>query len=202
VTLSIGDVLARARKPEDSVTLCLRGDIVAEYEDLKRQLAGASEAVESLGDVSPAATIRQRMADLAGEMVSESVTFRLRAMPSKDWSDLFAVMPEPPKPAEGSEDIPDEAAAAFRDAWHNWVCTILAGTCYEPGMTTDEADQLAVALSKPQWDELTNAAYGLNTEKQTIPFSVAAFASPPATTPKSKRRTNSASRAASSSAES
>ncbi len=200
MTLSIGDVLARARKPEDSVTLCLRGDLVAEYEDLKRQLDGASEAVDSLGDVSPATAIRQRMADLAGEMVSESVTFRLRAMPSMDWSDLFAEKPDIPTVPEGADNIPDEVARTFRDAWHNWLCAIMAGTCYEPAMTVEEADQLAIALSRPQWDEVTNAAYGINTVRQTIPFSVAAFASPPATTPKSKRRTSPARRGASGSA--
>lgn len=202
MTLSIADVLAQVKTPESVFTLCLRGDLVAEYESLRGQLDDASEEADSLGDVSPAAAIRARMADLAREMVSGSVTFRLRAMSAVKWSDLFAQKPDVPEKPEGAEKVPDDVAEAFRTAWHVWVCNLLAGTCYEPAMTVDEADQLAGAISRQQWDELTDAAWNLNTGKQTIPFSVAAFASPPATTPKSKRRTNSASRDRSGSAES
>lgn len=199
MTLSIEDILTQAKPPESVVTLCLRGDLVAEYEDLERRLDSASETVESLGDVSPAAEIRARMVDLARDMVSGSVTFRLRAMTAKAWSDLFARQPDMPKPDDEGK-VADADADVYRAGMFDWFRLVVAATCCEPEMTPEQAGELADVLSHVQWDELATAAWNLNTGKQTIPFSVAAFASPPATTPKSKRPTNSASHGRSSSA--
>lgn len=176
MSLSIEDILAEARLPEDCVTLFVRGDLAAEYERLDRQLAGASRQPASLGEPSPASAIVEAMTALHEQMsaVGEA-DFRLRALDAKSWSDLFAKRPEAPT-AEDGQEVSKAAKDQFTADWHAWVCAMVAATCYEPKMTAKQAEKLAAKLADSQWKELSNSAYSINVERQSIPFSAAASA--------------------------
>lgn len=197
---TVADIVKKNKRTEDHVTLNMRGDLVPEYRRLEVALANASETPESLGDLSPAAEIRQQMAAIAAEMVADSETFYLRAMPSLPWSDLMVLQPDTPTPDDDGE-LDDKVAAKFREEWHTWLCTVVAGTCYDPAMTADEAHELSASgLEDTEWDKLTQAAYAVNLREKPIPFIAAAFASPPAAGSKPKARTKPASRGRSTSA--
>jgi hypothetical protein len=189
MTLTIDEIIAQVKPPETVDDISLRGDLVAEYEQLQQQLPTASSEPDSLGELSPAAVIEARMAELRTEMAAETVRFHMRAIGSKPWSDLFAVKPDFPK--AGDDGVIDPAAAAeFRDSWHLWVCEVLARSCYDPVMTVEQADALSAGLSDAQWQRLTDKAYNVNVRSPAIPFSGAASVPPPVTSGKRRRPTN------------
>lgn len=163
------EILAQAKRPTTSVSLCLRGDLTAPYRDLERQLPTASRTAPSLGARSDAAVIAEKMQALEAEMQAASQTFVLQALTAKEWSDFFMK-----KPDERLKDETDEELGARVYAW---VAELVARSVIEPvRMTVDQVGQLCDVLSGGQWDELSNAAWRLNKADVAVPFSVAASA--------------------------
>jgi hypothetical protein len=163
---SIEDILALAKRPEDTVALCLAGDLVAEYRDLERQLADAPTKVSNLGDGGDRRAIAEQMETLRGQMAEAEVPFRLRAIHPRKWTAFYEGRPVK---AEGE---PDEK---FQDRWYTWVLQLVARTCVDPVMSSEQVDELVDGLSNGQWLELVNAAFVLNTGKVSVPLSVAAY---------------------------
>lgn len=165
--MDIESILGEIEAPETSVTLCLKGSLVAEYERLDERLKSAGSPVSLAGDESAAALAGQ-MDDLRQQMLAHEVTFRFRAVtPPKVFSDYRAKAPE-------RSDFADDAA--FTDAYHLWVCGLVALCAVDPVMSAEQADRLSQRLSNAQWTRLTNAAWLVNTQSQNIPFSEAAYA--------------------------
>jgi hypothetical protein len=184
VLTSIEDILKVAELPEESVPLCLRGTLVAEFERLEQELLAAPTQATSLGDIPQAAEIARRMDALRDDMRAATAEFRLRARPAREWSDFFATKPE----QDASQD-----KVVFEDAWHAWLCQMVADTCYQPTMTAGQVDKLSKKLSGNQWTRLTDAAWAVNAQQQSIPFSAAASAVLQATGGRSRQPEQSAS---------
>lgn len=168
MTTTFAEMLAQARRPTASVSLCLRGDLTGPYRDLERQLRTASREAPSLGQRSPALVIAEQMQALEAEMRAAEQAFELMAMPSKKWSDYYGTRPERTK---------DEADEAFKDRWFLWVCELVARSVTGPVvMTAEQVAELCDVLSGGQWDQLSEAAFELNSGQVAVPFSVAASA--------------------------
>lgn len=165
-TLDIESILEQVELPETSVTLCLKGSLVARYESLDEQLQAAGAPVSLAGDDS-AAAIKAQMDELRAQMLAHEATFTFRAKPPREFSDLRAKAPE---------KVDGQTADEYVDAHHLWVCEVVAACCVEPAMNAEQADRLSQRLSNAQWTRLTNAAWSVNTEQQKIPFSAAAYA--------------------------
>lgn len=162
---SIEEIVARARRPEDTVSLCLRGDLIAQHKTLTRELTTASTVVPSLGERSAAARIAEQICDLERQMRDAETPFTLRAQDPRDWAPFFAGRPIQKK---GEPD--DE----FGARWYAWVCGMVSHAAIDPVMTPEQVDSLVPCLSAEQWDELQNAAYVLNAGRVSVPFSEAA----------------------------
>lgn len=175
---SIEEILALAELPEESVPLCLRGTLVAEFERLEQELLTAPTQATSLGDVSAALGIAQRMDELRQEMLASTEEFRLRARPALEWSNFYETRPE---------KVDGQDRGEFNAAWHAWLCELVATTCYQPAMTADQVAALATSLSGNQWGRLTDRAWAVNAQQQSIPFSAAASAALQATGGKSRQ---------------
>lgn len=163
----IDAILAKARLPERTVQLCLREDLVAEYERLDAELRSASRTAPSLGELAPATVIARRMEELRQEMLDHQVEFRLRAWPARKFAQLRDGMP---KKSDGQAD--DE----YADVWHAAVCDLVAKMLVEPKVTAEQVDALSERLAESQWSKLSNAAWDINAAGVQIPFSVAASA--------------------------
>lgn len=162
------EIIAEAKRPGDSVSLCLRGDLTAPYRDLERQLQTASRTAPSLSQRSEAAVIAEQMRDLEARMAAAARLFSLEAMPAKKWSDFRATQPEKKKDEEGAE---------FQARWFDWTCQLVARSVVAPVvMTPEQVAELCDVLSGGQWDELSNKAWNLNSGEVAVPFSVAASA--------------------------
>lgn len=165
------ELLAQAKRPGTSVSLCLRGDLTAPYRELERRLRTASREAPSLGQRSDAAVIAEQMRALETQMAEATTTFTLEALHPKTWSDFYNIRPQRGK---------EEAEEDWNVRWFGWVCQMVARSVTGPVvMTAEQVGQLCDVLSSGQWDELTDAAWGLNAEKITVPFSVAASALTP-----------------------
>ena len=164
----IAEIIARARLPETTVTLCLRGDLLAEWRVLERDLEEAPSVAPSLGEMSPRRAIAERMEAIRGEMTAAEIPVRLRALPAREWSAYAAR-----RPLARTEDEPEDA---WRSRWYVWTAGLISHCAIDPEMTVEDVDQLVDVLSGVQWDELSTAAWALNEQRVAIPFSAAASA--------------------------
>lgn len=165
-SVDIESIIDEVETPETSVTLCLKGSLVAEYERLDAQLADAAREATSLAGVSPAAELTAQMGQLREQMKAHERDFRFRAVtPRGDWRRLTGA-----RPVKTEQQTDDE----YADLYHAWVCGIVAASAIDPVMTAEQAERLADKLSDGQWSKLANAAWAVNEDDRGIPFSAAA----------------------------
>jgi hypothetical protein len=166
VSLDIEAILGEATPQERTVPLLLRGDLRARWDQLEHELDAAPAEAISLGDIAPAKRVAQQMEDLREQIKAAEVPFRLRALPPREWAKFLDAKPE------RKEQTDDEWA----DIWHAYICQMVAVCCVEPVMSAEQVDRLVPVLSNQQWTDLSNAAWRLNSEREAVPFSVAASA--------------------------
>lgn len=169
--LAFSDVLAKARPAERSIRLCLRGDLVAQWEDLERQLGRAQTqtAGDSLAGTG-AAAIAKAMEDLRGQMEDSTVTFVVRALPRPAYRAFCAA--HPPRQGPDGKPIPEDADGLNSETFG----FDLARRCVaEPEMTDDEYAHLVDdILSDRQFEQLYLAALAVCRGDVDVPFSYAA----------------------------
>lgn len=169
MSLDIEDILREAEDPAaratSTVTVCLRASLAARYEELDQQLQNLAPASNLAGDDTETAPIAAEMAVVREQMIAHQRSFVLRALADRDFSPLRLKQPQ-------KADYTDDAK--FTDAYHMWLCGVVARTCVDPVMTAEQADRLSVALSSADWLRLSNAAWLVSATKKDVPFSVAA----------------------------
>jgi hypothetical protein len=168
--IDIKSMLAGARLPERTVPVCLRGDLVAAYEELERQL---EEATRTAGDSlagSGAGDLIDRMAALQDDMRAATVTFRLRALPKPKWRALLAEHP----PRRDDDDRPIQDDAAIGVNLETFWDAIIRACLVDPDVD-DEAWALMAGdegrLTDRQLGALSDAAWAVNRGEVSVPFS-------------------------------
>lgn len=164
--MDVHDAITAARLPERSVALCLRGDLVAEFEALDRrleQLPGRGDALNSSAEYLQVArdieTVRQ-------DMAAASVEFRLRALPRRRWNQLL--LDHPPRVDSDTDKAVGINEATFYDA-------LIAESIVDPSLSPGELTRLLDdVLTSAQYDEISRAAWTLNRKGVDVPFSRAA----------------------------
>ena len=162
-------LLTAARLPERTVPICLRGDLVAEFEGLERQLDEALRVPSNSAEGDGAGPIAERMEHLRKEMREHTYQFRLRAMTRPRWHEFIGE--HPPRKAEDSDEI--DARDRLRGVnietfFPALVRESVVDPVLDPAEWTLLLDQ---ALTDRQFDELANAAWALNRGEVDIPFS-------------------------------
>lgn len=157
----ISEIIKRAKPRETTVTLYLAGDEQAEVERLERQLTDlGSWKADSLAATNPATAISKKIAAARERIAASAVEFRMRALGDKAWSDLVAAHPSQDKNQ-------DWDPVTFPRA-------LVSACCTEPAMTAEQASQLFEVLNAGQRRELEQAAFDVNAEATSVPFSVSA----------------------------
>lgn len=163
-------MLAEAKLPETTVMICLRGDLAADHEAAERELEQAEKQGSDSLAGSGAAEIADRIEALEAEMREHTYEFRMRALPRKDWRALVAQ--HPPRRGEDNELIePDKYIGVNGESFYD---AIIRACLVDPELTDDEFEQLVGAVTDRQYDDLSDAAWGLNRREVDIPFSRAA----------------------------
>ncbi len=163
---SLDDIIGAATPAERLVEVCVAGALVAEHQQLERELEQARQADAVTGRLgrSTAKDLAEKIQDVERRMREKTYPFRFRAVSPKVWSDLLAAHPDP----------------AGKRSWNSvtFVPAAIAASCVEPdGMSDPEkVGKLLEVLSPGQQDELFVAAFEANTQAPTVPFSYAASA--------------------------
>jgi len=159
----IKDVLAKIKPRELRVRICLAGDVAAEVDRLEAELASVSNwKAASMADQHPGLALAEQIAAARERMKESEVEFTFRALGAKAWSDLVAMHP-------GKTD---------EDAWDtdSLAPALVAASAVDPEMTREDLDQLFEGLNMGQRQELMDAAWQVNGEATSIPFSLHASA--------------------------
>lgn len=185
--MDIKQLLDSAKLPEKEVRICLRADLLADFEAAEAALAQAQRAARAENSLEAGSDIHAyaaRVNAIRDEMASASATFRLRAVGRRKWTALYADHP----PREG--DARDAATGFNRETFFE---ALTRACIVDPEISDTQWDALAELLSAAQWDALVDAAWEVNQAGVDIPFSSAASRALSTTEPASERPEDSAS---------
>ena len=168
------DALIDAAQPaQRSIALCLRGDLVSEFEELERRLedAQASDKGDSLASGGTVRAIIEQQDALREQMKASTVTVVLRAMPRKDFRNLCDR--HPPKVDEDGKVDPDDARAGVNTdtIWDPLIRACWSTPVIDKARMTLLLDE---KLSNRQYERLALLAMNVNQSDVDIPFSFAA----------------------------
>lgn len=171
--LGFDQLLEQAQLPEDTVDICLRGDLVAKYNTLHQQLVAIPDpqpGSESLAGNSTKADLQAQI-DAAGKQMRRSTkTFQLRALSDRAFSKFRDQ--HPPRP----EDRRDMLVGYNRET----LGPALVRACLvDPKPSSEQWEKLRDVLSPGEWSKLDRAVTNLNFSEINVPFSSAASQNPP-----------------------
>lgn len=164
---SIKDKLKASRRPEKVVTLCLRGDLVGDFDAVRREHDALEEAGPnaSLNAGAKRRELLGRMEAIRDEMRESATDFRLQALPRTRWTELVVKYP----PRDGL--LRDRAMGVNED---EFIAALLRACVVDPVLDEEDWAVLEETLTNSQYLELGNAAWELNQEKVSVPFLPAA----------------------------
>lgn len=160
-------LIASARRRESNFRLCLSGDLVAEHQALEAELdalmkqGGWTAAADD--DENPTVVIAEKIRDVEARMAEHTVDLRLRALKRVEWEELLEA-----HPAREGRDEPWNLSALLP--------ALLAACLCDPEMTVAQVDDLLDVINEGQRQALGAAAFEVNQEATTVPFSERASA--------------------------
>lgn len=160
-------LLDAAALPEKTVEVCLRGDLVAEIEDLERELRDLRTNTETMADRGKARLLAEKIEAARDEMQQYTQVFRLRALNRKAWSALIGLHP-PRKDEDGDLALGYNVETFFP--------ALIRGCLVDPQIDDAQWERLDDMLSTRQYDDLAEAAIAVCRRKVDVPFSWAGSA--------------------------
>jgi hypothetical protein len=160
-------LLAGAKLPERTVDICLRSDLVADFEALDKQLTALVEKPNpKMGDDGRMA-LRQQIEALEAEMKAATYPFRLRGMPLPKFRALIAAHP-PRRDGNGDLHVRDQLLKLNIDTFFD---ALARASIVDPVITDEQWEAMLATMTDRQIDLLATVAWGLNREDVSIPFS-------------------------------
>lgn len=162
--------LQAARLPERSVPICLRGDLVADFEAAERDLKVAQQEAADAKEGGGVGPVLERIDALRAEMLEHTEEFRIRAMPSPDFHAFKAAHP-PRRDDDGSLNVSDAQLGFNVDTFFD---ALLRVSIVTPELDEGDWTALLAVLTDRQYNSLTDAAWFVNRHEVNAPFSSAA----------------------------
>lgn len=188
------DLIREAKRPERTVELCLRGDLVGEYGALERGFVSALQRqADSFDSPGPAGSVT-RMEELRLQMRAATVTFHLGSIGLERSADLMAG--HPPRDGDKRDGANGYNARTFYPALIRATCykitgpgddLILHGDDGRPNDAMSEADWgepagsdypgsgLLGQLNTRDYQRLRDEAWAVDHQEVEVPFSPLAF---------------------------
>jgi hypothetical protein len=167
------DKIANAKLPRLTVPICLRGDLVAEIEQLDRELVAAGSSPSTgMEDGARLRELAERIEALRTEMREDGNNhdFILQALPTRDYRALKAQHP-PRLDDDGDVVAEDHVLRANIDTLAE---PLLRACCVDPVLDDATWRSVEPILSDGQYDDLVKAAIVVNQGAVRVPFSRAA----------------------------
>lgn len=162
--MDIDSIIANQTVPRTSVSLCLRGDLQAKWEDLERQLK--EETAKSDGKLSgqsgPVKTLAEQVQAVESEMQESTITFELEALPRSAWREL-----EVRHPARDEDDA-DRVYGFNVDTFFDEA---IPASLVSPEIDPERLRSILDKLTSAQYERLAFAVLGLNRQVTDNPFS-------------------------------
>jgi len=174
-TKNFSDLLKSATLPEKTVQICMRGDLLADFEDADRELVKARKrALDSLAGGGDLGAMAERIEALQAEIAENSWTFRLRALPHREFRALIGQ--HPPRIVKDEES--GEERLDTRDMYvgvntETFYDALIQASLVDPELDDVEFGDLVDKVTDRQYDTLSDAAWSLN-RRDVDPFSRAA----------------------------
>lgn len=146
---------ASITRPRTSVRLCLRGDLFAERERITRDLARELQTNDSLAGSAIASQLRDRASALDVEMSAATHEFTFEALSRSDFAAI-----------EDAHPATDDGTPS-----REFFAALVAASLVDPELTADNVAELFDQLSDGQVEVLENAAWRVNRETGSLPFS-------------------------------
>lgn len=149
--------------PEQSVRICVRGDLVADKEQAERDLI-ASRSRNPAPDIGDPEAVRQtelaeKVRRLEDECDAASVTFRFRGLPRRAHSDLQAAHP----PTDEQQREMAELGLAASANSETFPPALVAASCIEPpGVTLEAATAAFETWGGGMWSLLWRTCLAAN----------------------------------------
>jgi hypothetical protein len=190
--MSFKDKLKQARLPQNSIAVCIRGDLQADFEaaerDLKRAQQSTSDSLEE--GTGP---IVDRIESIRQQMLEEgSEDFRLTALPKPAFRAL--VKAHPPRRMEDGELDRDDVQFGFnRETFFDallkvstispemgidtqtYLDELVKNPDSPPELPDGDWPELFAVLTDRQYGDLTDVAWFLNRGEVNVPFSRSAL---------------------------
>jgi hypothetical protein len=186
--MNFDDILAGAKPKQDTVWLCLNGELQEAYEEIAGRIeiraaerAEKAEAEEAAGTTRLATKTaeyvdpEQGALDAAKEALKPwVVAFRVKAIPAESdksngivgWNELFAAHPPRTDKATGKR-VPKDVYGVNFDTF---FAALLRLSVFEPEMTAERWAKVDAILSDGQFDRLAVAAWNVNQRVTDLPF--------------------------------
>lgn len=157
---TVEEVLATAKRLERTASICLRGDLQAEWDELLAELATLvtasgelieEDSEESLTEVSGSARVAQitmRLGQLRREMAEAMWRVRFRGMASDEWAPWV----KKHKPKGDGANLTE------------FFNLLIAETAIEPALTVEQVKQLRGVLTDTSMGKLVTTAWQACTE--------------------------------------
>lgn len=158
---SIKDKLKAARRAERIVPICLRGDLAAEFDKVKRDLDQLPQEDASLAAGGRRRELREQLEEIRAEMLESTVDFRIQAIPRTRWTELAIQHPARP------DVITDKSIGVNED---EFIPALLREGLVSPVLDDEDWEALDAALTRAQFLELGNAAWEVNQQRVSVPF--------------------------------
>jgi hypothetical protein len=162
-------MIKNAKLPERTISVCLRGDLVADHEEAERALEQAQQRPADSLAGNGTSTLADRILALEEEMREQTYPFRLRALPRHEFR---ALMTEHPPRTDGEGAREDGPFGVNRDTFFP---ALIRRSTIDPELDEQSwAELLDEQLTDFQFQELALGAWVLNAREVDVPFSRAA----------------------------
>ncbi len=161
--VSFEDLIEDFEPPVRSVSICKKGSLWAEYDELRNQLEKMPTA-EHMGQSTDKAEVAQRIQALEQEMGQHMARFSFKGINKGRLSAIKRRFP-PSKGQNNSDWDPVAGAEAF-----------IAACSHDPVMTEDQVKILSDKIGHGQLDTLFSTAWVATTQDGSVPKSARASA--------------------------
>ena len=164
--LTVAQMLGARKRPQTSIPICLRLDVMAEIEELERQIqAGGGSSEDDVRIVaSNDADAADRIEELESIAREYTIDLRIEALDRKVWA---------AKVAEFTEEDSDGDKVMDMQALIDHVLR-MPGVVASPEMTAGELEDLISGLSDGQWERVMKSVFDLNRRTVTVGKSLTA----------------------------
>jgi hypothetical protein len=181
-------MLGAAKLPERIVDVCLRGDLAAAHHEAEAKLAEAQRKPSDSKEGSGVGALIAEVERIQEQMRDSTYPFKIRALSRPRFRALMKA--HPPRETDGKMDEDDATVGFNRETFFE---SLLKVTTVEPDMGVDvdtyfaelhkgnnpplpdgDWPELLDKLIDRQFGDLTDAAWFVNRDEVSIPFSLAA----------------------------